>query len=211
MRRSRVNSPPTCALHQGRDGGWPLYYGGNAEISCSVKAYYALKLAGDSPALPHMVKARETILSPGRRFSRQRLHANRAGNLRADPMAKRAVFAGGMRSTAALVSVSPLQGFLLVTNGHGPVVRSLHTQGARKKSQAGFGPRTFYRRPLATSGLFPNPFGSESRTSRIGSPGAETLPMDAAQAAPARPERSRSFDTWNGSTAKAAWARSSRR
>ena len=32
---------------QGEDGGWPLYYGGNAEISCSVKAYYALKLAGD--------------------------------------------------------------------------------------------------------------------------------------------------------------------
>jgi squalene-hopene/tetraprenyl-beta-curcumene cyclase len=47
--------------HQGQDGGWPLYYGGNAEISCSVKAYYALKLAGDSPQLPHMVKARETI------------------------------------------------------------------------------------------------------------------------------------------------------
>ena len=25
--------------HQGQDGGWPLYYGGAAEISCSVKAY----------------------------------------------------------------------------------------------------------------------------------------------------------------------------
>ncbi len=51
--------------HQAQDGGWPLYYGGNAEISCSVKAYYALKLAGDSPDLPHMVKARETILRLG--------------------------------------------------------------------------------------------------------------------------------------------------
>jgi squalene-hopene/tetraprenyl-beta-curcumene cyclase len=51
--------------HQGQDGGWPLYHGGNAEISCSVKAYYALKLAGDSPELPHMVKARETILRLG--------------------------------------------------------------------------------------------------------------------------------------------------
>ena len=50
---------------QGRDGGWPLYYGGNAEISCSVKAYYALKLAGDNPDLPHMAKARETILGLG--------------------------------------------------------------------------------------------------------------------------------------------------
>jgi squalene-hopene/tetraprenyl-beta-curcumene cyclase len=51
--------------HQAQDGGWPLYYGGNAEISCSVKAYYALKLAGDSPDLPHMVKARETVLRLG--------------------------------------------------------------------------------------------------------------------------------------------------
>ena len=51
--------------HQGRDGGWPLYYGGKAEISCSVKAYYALKLAGDSAHLPHMVKAREIILRLG--------------------------------------------------------------------------------------------------------------------------------------------------
>ena len=50
---------------QGQDGGWPLYYGGNAEISCSVKAYYALKLAGDNPDLPHMVKARQTILRLG--------------------------------------------------------------------------------------------------------------------------------------------------
>src|SRR5215471_12085274 len=50
---------------QGRDGGWPLYYGGRSEISCSVKAYYALKLAGDSPDLPHMVQARDTILRLG--------------------------------------------------------------------------------------------------------------------------------------------------
>jgi squalene-hopene/tetraprenyl-beta-curcumene cyclase len=50
---------------QGQDGGWPLYYGGPAEISCSVKAYYALKLAGDSFEAPHMVKARQTILRLG--------------------------------------------------------------------------------------------------------------------------------------------------
>jgi squalene-hopene/tetraprenyl-beta-curcumene cyclase len=50
---------------QGGDGGWPLYYGGPAEISCSVKAYYALKLAGDNPELSHMVKARQTILRLG--------------------------------------------------------------------------------------------------------------------------------------------------
>ena len=50
---------------QGADGGWPLYYGGPAEISCSVKSYYALKLAGDNPGLPHMARAREAILRLG--------------------------------------------------------------------------------------------------------------------------------------------------
>ncbi len=51
--------------HQGRDGGWPLYHGGRAEISCSVKNYYALKLAGDSPDDRHMKHAREFILEQG--------------------------------------------------------------------------------------------------------------------------------------------------
>lgn len=46
-------------------GGWPLYFGGAFDISCSVKAYYALKLAGDSPDAPHMARAREAILAHG--------------------------------------------------------------------------------------------------------------------------------------------------
>jgi len=31
---------------QGRDGGWPLYQGGPMDVSCSVKAYFALKQIG---------------------------------------------------------------------------------------------------------------------------------------------------------------------
>lgn len=50
---------------QGDDGGWPLYYGGAAEVSCSVKVYYALKLSGEDPDQPHMRKAREAILRLG--------------------------------------------------------------------------------------------------------------------------------------------------
>ena len=34
-------------------------------MSCSVKAYFALKLAGDSPQAPHMVRARAAILERG--------------------------------------------------------------------------------------------------------------------------------------------------
>ncbi len=50
---------------QADHGGWPLYQGGDFNISCSVKAYYALKLAGDSPGAPHMVRARAAILQRG--------------------------------------------------------------------------------------------------------------------------------------------------
>ncbi len=50
---------------QAAHGGWELYPGGDFDISCSVKAYYALKIAGDSPDAPHMLKAREAILSHG--------------------------------------------------------------------------------------------------------------------------------------------------
>jgi squalene-hopene/tetraprenyl-beta-curcumene cyclase len=45
--------------------GWPLYYGGKLDISCTVKTYYALKMAGDSPDAPHMVRARQAILERG--------------------------------------------------------------------------------------------------------------------------------------------------
>ncbi|MBV9911974.1 MAG: squalene--hopene cyclase [Sinobacteraceae bacterium] len=51
--------------HQAEHGGWPLYHGGAFNISCSVKAYYALKLAGDSPGAPHMERARDAILAHG--------------------------------------------------------------------------------------------------------------------------------------------------
>ncbi len=50
---------------QSEDGSYPLYTGGLGNISCSVKAYYALKLAGDSSDASHMVKLRNYILSQG--------------------------------------------------------------------------------------------------------------------------------------------------
>ncbi len=50
---------------QAEYGGWPLYHGGDFNMSCSVKAYYALKLAGDDPDAPHMLRARAVILERG--------------------------------------------------------------------------------------------------------------------------------------------------
>ncbi len=50
---------------QGDHGGWPLFHRGDLNISCSVKCYFALKLAGDSPDAPHMARARAAILGAG--------------------------------------------------------------------------------------------------------------------------------------------------
>ncbi len=46
-------------------GGWELYYGDGGEISTSVEAYFALKLAGVNPDDERMQKAREFILARG--------------------------------------------------------------------------------------------------------------------------------------------------
>jgi squalene-hopene/tetraprenyl-beta-curcumene cyclase len=50
---------------QGEHGGWPLFEGGRLNVSASVKAYFALKMIGDDPDAPHMVRAREAILAQG--------------------------------------------------------------------------------------------------------------------------------------------------
>ena len=64
-----VSLQDRCARHilkrQLPDGGWNIYFGGPSEINASVKGYFALKLAGYSPDLPFMRKARENILRLG--------------------------------------------------------------------------------------------------------------------------------------------------
>jgi len=50
---------------QADHGGWPLYHAGAFDISATVKAYFALKMIGDSPDAPHMRRAREAILARG--------------------------------------------------------------------------------------------------------------------------------------------------
>ncbi len=50
---------------QGEHGGWPLFHGGEFDISASVKAYFALKMIGDDIDAPHMKRAREAIRARG--------------------------------------------------------------------------------------------------------------------------------------------------
>jgi squalene-hopene/tetraprenyl-beta-curcumene cyclase len=59
LRRLQAQQAPSAA------GGWPLYHAGKIDISCSVKAYFALRLIGDPADAPHMIRAREAILAAG--------------------------------------------------------------------------------------------------------------------------------------------------
>ena len=50
---------------QGEHGGWPLFHDGAFDMSASVKAYFALKMIGDSVDAEHMRRAREAIRARG--------------------------------------------------------------------------------------------------------------------------------------------------
>ena len=58
-----------CVAHIRRrqlpDGGWNIFEGGPSEINATVKAYFALKLAGHSPNQPYMQEARAAVLRLG--------------------------------------------------------------------------------------------------------------------------------------------------
>jgi len=58
-----------CIAHIRRrqlaDGGWNIFVGGPSEINASVKAYFAMKLSGDSPDAAWMREARANILRLG--------------------------------------------------------------------------------------------------------------------------------------------------
>jgi squalene-hopene/tetraprenyl-beta-curcumene cyclase len=50
---------------QRSDGTWTTFFGGPPDLSTTVEAWVALRLAGDGPDEPHMVKALEFIQSEG--------------------------------------------------------------------------------------------------------------------------------------------------
>ncbi|MFF8598144.1 squalene--hopene cyclase [Streptomyces sp. NPDC015232] len=58
-----------AALHirgeQRADGTWATFHGGPAELSTTVEAYVALRLAGDAPEDPHMARAAAWVREQG--------------------------------------------------------------------------------------------------------------------------------------------------
>lgn len=43
------------------EGGWAMFPGGAPDLGGTVKAYFALKLVGEDPAAPHMLRARDLV------------------------------------------------------------------------------------------------------------------------------------------------------
>lgn len=84
LHRILIHADPRNALMGGRDreariqqmarylrreqrshGGWELYFGDGGELSTTIEAYFALRLAGDSIDAEHMRMAREFVLARG--------------------------------------------------------------------------------------------------------------------------------------------------
>jgi squalene-hopene/tetraprenyl-beta-curcumene cyclase len=67
----RLDSDKTAKLanqirqNQLPDGGWNIFVGGPSELNATVKAYMALRLAGDAADSPALVKARDKALELG--------------------------------------------------------------------------------------------------------------------------------------------------
>ena len=88
---------------QGDHGGWPLFHGGAFDISASVKAYFCLKMIGDSPDAPHMAKARNAILAHGGAGQANVFTRILLAQFGAARLGARADHAGGDHPAAALV------------------------------------------------------------------------------------------------------------
>ncbi|MGW9081199.1 squalene--hopene cyclase, partial [Streptomyces kronopolitis] len=50
---------------QSTDGTWATFHGGPGELSTTIEAYVALRLAGDDPGAPHMAKASAWVRGQG--------------------------------------------------------------------------------------------------------------------------------------------------
>jgi squalene-hopene/tetraprenyl-beta-curcumene cyclase len=64
-REAEAKLLPYLRATQGAHDGWPLWHGGPLDISCSVKAYFALKAMGEPVDAPHMRRAHAAILAAG--------------------------------------------------------------------------------------------------------------------------------------------------
>ena len=108
-RRSAARPRATSCQQQRPDGGWSNYPDGPADLSVSVKAYFALKLTGHDPDAPHMRRARAVIRSLGGAAGCNSFTKFYLALLGQFPYGNCAVRAAGDGAAAALVLRQPLR------------------------------------------------------------------------------------------------------
>lgn len=92
----RLNSPKVPKLanyirqRQLPDGGWNIFPEGPAELNATVKAYVALRVAGDPAGAPHMERAKLKVHQLGGLRRQQFLHAVLSGHAGRDRLEHRA-------------------------------------------------------------------------------------------------------------------------
>ena len=131
LRRIQEQEAATC------EGGWPLFHGGPLDISCSVKAYFALRLVGDDRGRAAH-GARPGGDPGGRRGGAlQRLHPGDARAVRPGALACRAGDAARAHPAAALVPLPPVEGQLLGPHRAGAADRGDGPPAAAAGADAG--------------------------------------------------------------------------
>ena len=116
---------------QRADGTWSNFHGGPGDLSTTIEAYVALRLAGDSPADEHMRAARRIRPRRRRPAARARLHPHLDGAVRRLAVGPGAGAAAGADPAAGLVSAERLRLRLLgAADGRRAVGRALAAPGA---------------------------------------------------------------------------------
>ena len=90
------------------NGGWSIWHGDGGEISTTVEAYLALKMAGLPAADPRMLKAREFVLSRGGRPEDPGLYPHLPGPVRPGQLGRHPAVARGVHAAPPLVRAEHL-------------------------------------------------------------------------------------------------------
>ena len=122
---------------QAAHDGWPLFYGGDFDMSASVKAYFALKMIGDDPAGGAHAPSARGDPRARRRGEEQRLHTGVAGAIRRRQLAGGSGDAGRDHAVAELVSAPSQQDVLLGAHGHRAAAGVGRPEAASAQSETG--------------------------------------------------------------------------
>ncbi len=93
---------------QRADGTWANFHGGDGDLSTTVEAYVALRLAGDPPQAEHMTLAAGSIRDRGGIAADSRLHPHLAGAIRRMAVGRVASDAAGAHLPAPVVPAERL-------------------------------------------------------------------------------------------------------